>query len=128
VGYSLNDTIVVLDRVRENLRKHQRSDFANLLNRSINETLPRTVFTGSTALGSLVALAVLGGEVVRSFALVMLYGVIIGTFSSMFIASPVLLWIEKKWPGAQVKQLRTPTKQPPAPASGSVGRKTQPVG
>ena len=127
VGYSLNDKIVVLDRVRENLRKHQRDDFANLLNRSINETLPRTVFTGSTALGSLVALAVLGGEVVRSFALVMLYGVIIGTFSSIFIASPVLLWIEKRWPGAAVKQLRTPAKQPPTPSSGSAGRKTQPV-
>jgi preprotein translocase subunit SecF len=127
VGYSLNDKIVVLDRVRENLRKHQREDFAALLNRSINETLPRTVFTGSTALGSLIALAALGGEEVRGFALVMLYGVVIGTFSSIFIASPVLLWIERRWPGAAVKQLKVPSKQPPAPASGPTGRKTQPV-
>jgi preprotein translocase subunit SecF len=126
VGYSLNDTIVVLDRVRENLRKYQREDFVALLNRSINETLPRTVFTGSTALGSLIALAVLGGEVVRNFALVMLYGVIIGTFSSMYIASPVLLWIERRWPGAAVKQLRPASKTPPAPSS-PPGRKAQPV-
>ena len=129
VGYSLNDTIVVLDRVRENLRKHKASDFGVLLNRSINETLPRTVFTGTTALGSLIALAALGGEVVRGFALVMLYGVIIGTFSSAFIAAPVLLWIENRWPGAAVKQLRAPSKRPPAATTGTgaPGRKTQPV-
>ena len=133
VGYSLNDTIVVLDRVRENLRKHHRSDFIGILNRSINETLPRTVFTGSTALGSLIALAVLGGEVVRGFALVMLYGVVIGTFSSMFVAAPVLLWIEQRWPGAAIKQLRVPARpNPPAGTTGSTGttggRKAQPVG
>jgi preprotein translocase subunit SecF len=128
VGYSLNDKIVVLDRVRENLRKHQRDDFPTLLNRSINETLPRTVFTGSTALGSLVALAVLGGEVVRGFAVVMLYGVIIGTFSSIFIASPVLLMIERRWPGAQVKALRAPGKPAPPTPPSPPGRKAQPVG
>lgn len=113
VGYSLNDKIVVLDRVRENLRKHRRDDFAGLLNRSINETLPRTVFTGTTALGSLVALAALGGEVVRGFALVMLYGVVIGTVSSMFIGAPVLLWIEQRWPGETVKGLATAAKAAP---------------
>jgi preprotein translocase subunit SecF len=131
VGYSLNDKIVVLDRVREDLRKHHRSDFTGLLNRAINETLPRTVFTGTTALGSLVALATLGGEVVRGFALVMLYGVVIGTISSMFVAAPVLLWIEQRWPGAAVKQLRVPVRpNPPAGStSGSTGgRKAQPVG
>jgi preprotein translocase SecF subunit len=128
VGYSLNDKIVVLDRVRENLRKRQRDDFPTLLNRSINETLPRTVFTGSTALGSLVALAILGGEVVRGFALVMLYGVIVGTFSSIFIASPVLLAIERRWPGAQVKALRAPGKPAPPTPPSPPGRKAQPVG
>ncbi len=126
VGYSLNDKIVVLDRVREDLRKHNRSDFAGLLNRAINETLPRTVFTGSTALGSLIALAVLGGEVVSAFALVMLYGVVIGTFSSMFVAAPVLLWIEQRWPGAAVKQLRVPARSDP-PAGTPGGRKAHPV-
>ncbi|HSE28249.1 MAG TPA: protein translocase subunit SecF [Gemmatimonadales bacterium] len=122
VGYSLNDTIVVLDRVRENLRKLQRADFQSLLNRSINETLPRTVFTGTTALGSLIALAVLGGDVVRPFALVMLWGVLVGTFSSIWIASPVLLWIERRWPGPQARGVRqAPAAKPPAP------RRPQPV-
>lgn len=117
VGYSLNDTIVVFDRVRENLRKQQRSGFFELVNRSINETLPRTVFTGLTGLGSLVALAVLGGEVVRPFALVMLCGLIVGTFSSIFIASPILLEIERRWPGqqAQAKGLKTGTVRPGTP-------------
>lgn len=117
VGYSLNDTIVVFDRVRENLRKQQRVRFLDLLNRSINETLPRTVFTGLTGLGSLVALAVLGGEVVRPFALVMLCGLIVGTFSSIFIASPVLLAIERRWPGqqAQVKGLKPTATRPATP-------------
>ena len=119
VGYSLNDKIVVLDRVRENLHKHRRDDFAGLLNRSINETLPRTVFTGTTALGSLVALAALGGEVVRGFALVMLYGVVVGTISSMFVAAPVLLWIEQRWPGTSVKGLPgAPKAGPGSPAAG----------
>lgn len=126
VGYSLNDTIVVMDRIRENLRKHQRQDFIGILNRSVNETLPRTVFTGSTALGSLLAMVFLGGEVVRGFALLMLYGVLIGTFSSIFIAAPVLLWIEQRWPGAQVKQLRGAGK-PATPPPGAPGRKAQPV-
>lgn len=125
VGYSLNDTIVVLDRVRENLRKLQRADFASLLNRSINETLPRTVFTGSTALGSLIALSVLGGTVVRPFALVMLFGVLVGTFSSIFIVAPVLLWIERRWPGPQARGVRV---SPAAPAAKPApGRRPQPV-
>jgi preprotein translocase subunit SecF len=129
VGYSLNDKIVVLDRVRENLHKVHRQDFASLLNRSINETLPRTVFTGSTALGSLVALAVLGGPVVRPFALVMLFGVIVGTFSSIFIASPVLLRIEQRWPGPQVRGVRGGGGSPSGPAErgGSSTRKATPV-
>jgi preprotein translocase subunit SecF len=122
IGYSLNDTIVIFDRIRENLHLRKREQFADILNRSINETLPRTVFTGTTALGSLLALAVLGGEVVRPFALLMLFGVIVGTFSSIFIASPALLEIEKRWPGPAARGHMAP-KSPPAPA-----RKPQPVG
>ncbi|HWN17379.1 MAG TPA: protein translocase subunit SecF, partial [Gemmatimonadales bacterium] len=99
IGYSLNDTIVIFDRIRENLHLRKRDQFEDILNRSINETLPRTVFTGSTALGSLLALSILGGDVVRPFALLMLFGVIVGTFSSIFIAAPALLEIEKRWPG-----------------------------
>ena len=117
VGYSLNDKIVVLDRVRENLRKLQRDDFPTLLNRSINETLPRTVFTGSTALGSLVALAILGGTVIRPFAVVMLAGVIVGTFSSIFIASPILLAIEQRWPGPQVRGVQRARSTPARPSA-----------
>jgi len=98
VGYSLNDTIVVFDRVRENLRAHKRPDLVELLNRSVNETLPRTVMTGTTTLATLLALLIFGGQVIRPFAWVLLFGIIVGTFSSVFVASPVLLWIERRWP------------------------------
>jgi SecD/SecF fusion protein len=108
LGYSLNDTIVIFDRVRENLRSSRREDFAGSLNRSINETLPRTVLTGGTALTTLVALAVFGGDVIQPFALVMFFGIFLGTFSSIFIASPVLLAIERRWPGTAVQGVRRP--------------------
>jgi preprotein translocase subunit SecF len=115
LGYSLNDTIVIFDRIRENLNTARRADFLTILNRSINETLPRTVLTGGTSIGTLLALAFLGGEVIRPFALVMLFGITIGTFSSIFIATPVLLEIENKWPGADAKGVPV------------VKRKTQPA-
>jgi preprotein translocase subunit SecF len=122
VGYSLNDKIVVFDRVRENLHRLKRESFAEILNRSINETLPRTFFTGTTALGSLAALAVLGGDVVRPFALLMLFGVIVGTFSSIFIASPVLLEIERRWPGPAARgHMGTKPASPPARKPQAVG-------
>ena len=123
VGYSLNDTIVIFDRVRENLHKAKQDGFANVLNRSVNDTLPRTVLTGGTALGSLLAMAVLGGDVVRPFALIMLFGVVVGTFSSIFIASPILLAIEQRWPGPHARGVRAPAPKGAAPA----GRKTQPA-
>lgn len=107
VGYSLNDTIVIFDRVRENLRRRRNEEFVPILNRSVNETLPRTVLTGGTALATLVALASFGGEVVRPFALVMFFGILTGTFSSIFIASPLLLWIERKWPGGHARGVRS---------------------
>jgi preprotein translocase subunit SecF len=122
IGYSLNDTIVIFDRIRENLHLRKREHFSDILNRSINETLPRTVFTGTTALGSLLALTMLGGDVVRPFALLMLFGVIVGTFSSIFIASPALLEIEKRWPGPAARGHLAP-KAPTPPT-----RKAQPVG
>lgn len=122
IGYSLNDTIVIFDRIRENLHLRKRDQLTDILNRSINETLPRTVFTGTTALGSLLALALLGGDVVRPFALLMLFGVLVGTFSSIFIAAPALLEIEKRWPGPAARGHMAP-KTPAPPA-----RKPQPVG
>jgi len=115
VGYSLNDTIIIFDRVRENLKKHQKMGFAEILNLSINETLPRSVLTHMTTLATLLALALFGGEVIRPFALVMFFGVFTGTFSSVFIAAPVLMWIEQKWPGANARGVRE-RPAPTAPA------------
>lgn len=125
VGYSLNDTIVIFDRIRENLHRRKRESFESILNRSINETLPRTFFTGTTALGSLIALSALGGDVVRPFALLMLFGVIVGTFSSIYIASPVLLAIETRWPGPDAKGHLGPKATAATPAG---SRRPQPVG
>jgi preprotein translocase subunit SecF len=117
VGYSLNDTIIIFDRVRENLHRHKHESFEQILNRSINETLPRSVLTHGTTMASLIALTVFGGEVIRPFALVMLFGVFTGTFSSIYIASPVLMAIEKRWPGPAARGHLTPKKAPaPAPA------------
>jgi preprotein translocase subunit SecF len=98
IGYSMNDTVVVFDRVRENLRAHRKMPLYDLLNRSVNETLPRTVMTGTTTLATLLALLIFGGSVIRPFAWVLLFGILVGTFSSIYIASPLLRWIESKWP------------------------------
>ena len=106
VGYSLNDTIIIFDRVREDLHKYKRDDFASVLNRAINETLPRSVLTHATTLATLLALALLGGEVIRPFALVMFFGVFTGTFSSIYIAAPLLLAIEHRWPGADARGVK----------------------
>ncbi|MFN2398808.1 MAG: protein translocase subunit SecF [Gemmatimonadaceae bacterium] len=100
IGYSLNDTIVIFDRVRENLHKKRKESLYDTLNRSVNETLPRTVLTSVTTVATLLALALVGGVVIRPFALVMLFGVVTGTFSSIFVAAPVLLLIETRWPRA----------------------------
>ncbi|MGI8496890.1 MAG: protein translocase subunit SecF [Gemmatimonadaceae bacterium] len=98
IGYSLNDTIIIFDRVRENIRKKRKESLYDTLNRSVNETLPRSILTHATALATLLALTLLGGEVIRPFAVVMLFGVFTGTFSSIYVAAPVLLWIETRWP------------------------------
>jgi len=99
VGYSLNDTIVVFDRIRENLNAKggRKEDPVDLVNRSINETLPRTVLTSGTTLAVLLALLILGGAVIRPFTVVLILGVVIGTYSSVFVASPALLEIQKRW-------------------------------
>ena len=99
LGYSLNDTIVVFDRIREELGKKgaRKLDVIHLMNRAINETLPRTVLTGASVLGVLLALIVLGPPVIRTFCMVMLVGIAVGTFSSIFVASPALYEIQKKW-------------------------------
>jgi preprotein translocase subunit SecF len=98
IGYSLNDTIIIFDRVRENLRKNRREPLYNTLNRSVNETLPRSILTHATALAATLALLFFAGEVIRPFAWVMAFGIFTGTFSSIYVASPILLWIETKYP------------------------------
>ncbi len=90
LGYSVNDTVVVSDRIRENLRKYKRMELRELLNLSINETLSRTILTGVTTIVVLLALFIFGGSVMRYFTLAMLLGVLIGTYSSIFIAAPIL--------------------------------------
>lgn len=99
VGYSLNDTVVVFDRVRENLRKYKKMELKEVLNLSINETLSRTVMTSVTTLLALISLFVLGGDVIRGFVFAMIWGVIVGTYSSVFVASAVLLklGVKRDW-------------------------------
>ena len=101
IGYSLNDTIVIFDRIRENVKKHRRKDYIDILDESINETLPRTVMTSGTTLAVLLALAVFGGAVIRDITVVLITGVIIGTYSSIFVASPMLLEVENRSGGVR---------------------------
>jgi len=97
VGYSLNDTIIVFDRIRENLRRFRRKPFEETMNQSINETLSRTILTSGTTLIVITALFVLGGGVIHDFAFALLVGVMVGTYSSIFVASPILLIWEGKF-------------------------------
>jgi preprotein translocase subunit SecF len=134
VGYSLNDTIVIFDRVRENLRKYRRQNLYEILNLSINETLPRTVLTGGTTILTALTLAFIAGEVIRPFSLVMTFGIVVGTFSSIFVASPVLMLIERRWPGQDARGVRAlgtraPASQfaPTTPTSSPSPRTPQPA-
>ena len=99
VGYSLNDTVVVFDRVRENLRRYKQKNLSELLNQSINETLSRTAMTSVTTLLALISLFVLGGDVIRGFVFAMIWGVVVGTYSSVFVASSTLLrlGVKRDW-------------------------------
>ncbi len=98
VGYSVNDTVIISDRVRDNLRRMRRESLATVLNVSINETLSRTLITGGTAILTTAILFFLGGPVIHSFAFTMLVGFIIGTYSSIFVAGPIVLYLEKNRP------------------------------
>ena len=93
-GYSINDSVVVFDRIRENMRKYKTMPFIDLLDLSINQTLSRTFVTGLTTIIVLIVLYLLGGEVLRGFSFAMLFGVIIGTYSSVFVAVPLLLYLD----------------------------------
>jgi preprotein translocase subunit SecF len=93
VGYSINDSVVIYDRIRENMRKFKKMDIAELLNLSINDTLSRTILTASTTLLASLALFLFGGEVIRGFSAAMVFGVIIGTYSSIYISAPALIYL-----------------------------------
>ncbi len=98
VGYSLNDTIVVYDRIRENMRRMRKEAFEKVINLSINETLSRTILTSVTTLIVIVILFLIGGGVIHNFAFALLIGIVVGTYSSIFVASPVVVFWEKKFP------------------------------
>jgi preprotein translocase subunit SecF len=118
VGYSLNDTIVIFDRIRENLHTAKRQNFIEVLNRSINNTLPRTVLTSGTTLLVLLSLFFFGGVIIRDFALILIVGVLLGTYSSIFVAAPALLEIEKRFPHEQKQPLRRTPRKRPGPSAG----------
>lgn len=95
-GYSINDTVVVFDRIRENLRRYKKLALPALMNQSINETLSRTVVTSGTTFAAVLAIYIFGTEVIQGFAFAMMFGILIGTWSSIFVASPFLLWVGVK--------------------------------
>ena len=99
IGYSLNDTIIVFDRIRENMRKYHKKPLEIIINKSINETLSRTILTSTTTLVVVIALFLLGGGIIHDFAFAMIIGVLIGTYSSIYVASPILL----AWQGRDKK-------------------------
>jgi preprotein translocase subunit SecF len=103
IGYSLNDTIIVYDRIRENYGKHQKLGFTEVVNRSINETLSRTILTSGTTLLVVLALFIFGGGVIHNFAFAMLVGILVGTYSSIFVASPLLILWQDMRSGGQKK-------------------------
>jgi preprotein translocase subunit SecF len=112
VGYSMNDTVVVFDRIRENRRIHGREPLAETINRSINQTLSRTVLTSGLTLLTAVSLLLFGGPVLHGFSLVLVIGIVVGTFSSIFIASPILLAWEDRHAGSKLRRGSLPTGGP----------------
>jgi preprotein translocase subunit SecF len=98
VGYSLNDTIVVYDRIRENMRRTKTEAYEKVINLSINETMSRTILTSVTTLIVIVILFLLGGGVIHNFAFALLIGIVVGTYSSIFVASPVVIFLEQRFP------------------------------
>jgi preprotein translocase subunit SecF len=119
LGYSLNDTIIVYDRVRENLALHTKADLPEVLNLSVNQTLSRTILTSGTTLVAVLCLLALGGEVIWPFAFAMTIGVVVGTYSSIYIASPLLLVLEERYAGGKGPGSRGAGGAAPTPARGA---------
>jgi len=114
-GYSVNDTVVIYDRVRESLRKYPRMPFRDLINLALNETLSRTILTVSTVALAVLALLFLGGPVLRGFSIAMLWGVVIGTYSSLFIAAPILFYVRPNRAALSRSGEAVPARAPGAP-------------
>lgn len=123
VGASVNDTIVVFDRVRENRKLHRRESLYKITNDSINQTLSRTVITQGLIVLSVLAMVIFGGEVLRAFSLALLIGTIVGTYSSIAIASPIMVWWERKLEAANKLVATTPTRSGFQPKRSDAGRK-----
>ncbi len=121
LGYSLNDTIIIYDRVRENMQLHTSIDLPEVLNLSVNQTLSRTVLTSGTTLAALLSLFFLGGEVIRPFAFAMILGVLVGTYSSIYVASPVLLLLERRFGSGAAAQVAKAERQDRSGTQGSRG-------
>jgi preprotein translocase subunit SecF len=115
-GYSINDTVVIYDRVRETMRKYKTMDFRQLINLSLNETLSRTILTVSTTALAVLSLLIFGGEVLRGFSIAMLWGIVIGTYSSLFIAAPLLFYIRPRRAGDTKGEGRKNEGKPNPPA------------
>ena len=114
-GYSINDTVVIYDRVREAMRRHRTMPFRDLINLALNETLSRTILTVSTTTLAVLSLLFLGGEVLRGFSIAMLWGMFIGTYSSLFIAAPILYYVQPNRRAiAKDAEPATPAPAPPA--------------
>jgi preprotein translocase subunit SecF len=96
VGYSMNDTVVIYDRIRENLSKHRGKSFSQIINLSVSETLSRTILTSGATMLSMVAFFVWGTGVIKDFALALVVGIVAGTYSSIYVAAPLTEWIDKK--------------------------------
>jgi preprotein translocase subunit SecF len=116
VGFSVNDTIVTFDRVRENLRLRRRDSLYNITNEAINQTLSRTIITGGLVFLSVLALVLFGGEVLRGFSLALFIGVIVGTYSTIAIASPIMVWWQQR---VEAGKLRTPPSTKTATGPGN---------
>jgi preprotein translocase SecF subunit len=119
LGYSINDTVVIYDRIRENLRRYKRMPLGDLLDLSVNETMSRTIMTVGTVLMALIALYFFGGEVIRGFTFAMLFGVIVGTYSSVFIAAPflILIGVKRDWSGVEKAKTAKRAEGRTAPAA-----------
>ena len=126
LGYSLNDTIIIYDRIRENMALRTTYDLPEVLNQSVNQTLSRTVLTSGTTLLTLMCLFFLGGEMIRPFAFAMIIGVVVGTYSSIYIAAPVFMALEKRFGGVQTAVSVSETATTPTSRSRRSGPKPHP--